>query len=156
MFHLVRYFKSTCTIREAKNIMLQFFLGFLRGVIERGVHCRIVSFYEGFLTVFPSKYYFKCNILNITRLHRKEKGGSGLRPQRQWQWHQQPTAASARAGNGDQSRGSAMADNNQPKSGSNSSRNDADGGTETAAAMAVAATMATVAMAVTTRQPWQR
>ena len=29
------------------------FLGFLRGVIERGVHCRIVSFYEGFLTVFP-------------------------------------------------------------------------------------------------------
>jgi hypothetical protein len=29
------------------------FLGFPRGVIERGVHCRIVSFYEGFLTVFP-------------------------------------------------------------------------------------------------------
>ena len=30
------------------------FVGFLRGVIERGVHCRLFSFYEGFLRHFPS------------------------------------------------------------------------------------------------------
>ena len=58
--------------------------------------------------------------------------GIGLRPQRQWQWRRQPTAASARAGNGGRSRGSARSDNKQPKSGSNSSINGAgdswDGG----------------------------
>ena len=31
------------------------FLGFLIGVITAWVHWRIVSFYEGFLTVFPLK-----------------------------------------------------------------------------------------------------
>ena len=33
----------------------ELFVSFLRGVIERGVHCQIVSFYEGFLTYFPLK-----------------------------------------------------------------------------------------------------
>ncbi len=53
-----------------------------------------------------------------------------MRPRRQWQWRQQPTAASARAGNGGRSRGSTRADNNEPKSGSNGSRNGASDGVD--------------------------
>ena len=60
--------------------------------------------------------------------------------------------ATAGAGNGGQSRGSARADNNQPKSGGNCSRKAA----EMAAAVSVAAIMVTVAMLATTRQPLQR
>jgi hypothetical protein len=41
------------------------FLGFLRGVIDRGVHCRIVSFYEAFVTVFPNCFY----ILKMPHMH---------------------------------------------------------------------------------------
>jgi len=81
--------------------------------------------------------------------------GSGLQLRRLWQWRQQPTVASARAGNGGQSRGSTRADNNQQKSGSNGSRNGSfDGGD--GSNVAVAAAMVTAAMVATTRQPWQR
>ncbi len=40
------------------------FLGFLRGVIEREIHCRIVSFYEGFLIVFPSEFEMVVDEIN--------------------------------------------------------------------------------------------
>ncbi len=82
-------------------------------------------------------------------------GGSGLRPQRQWQWCWQPTAASTRAGNGGRSRGSERADNNQPKAVAIAAESVLVAA-ETAAAVAVAAAMATKAMAATTWQPWQR
>jgi hypothetical protein len=48
--------------------MLQFFLGFLRGVIERGVHCQLFLFYEGFLTVFPYYYHPQNNYI-VLPLH---------------------------------------------------------------------------------------
>jgi hypothetical protein len=95
------------------------------------------------------------------RLRQKEQGAgdSGLRPRRRWQWRPQPTVATAGAGNGGQSRCSARADNNQPKSGSNSSRNGAGGGENGGSRGSGSGngdSMVTVAMVETKRQPWQQ
>ena len=76
-------------------------------------------------------------------------------PRGQWQWRLQPTAASARAGNSGQSRGSARGDNNQPK-GVAIAAETVLVKAEMAAAVAVASAMATATMAVKTRQPWQQ
>jgi hypothetical protein len=50
-------------------------------------------------------------------------GGRGQRLWRQWQWRRQPMEATAGAGNSGRSKGSARADNNQPKSGSKDVQN---------------------------------
>ena len=88
-------------------------------------------------------------------------------PRSQLQWCPQPTAATVKAGNGGQSRGSARADNNQPKSGSNSSRNGAGGGGDGGSRGSGsgngdggnggdnAAAMAAVTAAPTWRRQWQ-
>jgi hypothetical protein len=114
-----------------------------------------------------SKYYFECNILNITWLRRQEQG-TAVHGCGDSGWRQQPTAATAGAGNGGRSRGSARADNNQPKSGSNSSRNGAGGGRDGGSRGSGsnngdggnggdnAAAMAAVTAAPTWRRQWQR
>ena len=102
-----------------------------------------------------STYYFKCNILNITRLRWKEQGAAvcgcddsanGVgRQQRQVQ--AQATVAEAEAAKGQTSinqKAMAIAAKLVLVA------------AETAAAIAVAAEMVTAAMAATTRRPWQR
>ena len=102
-----------------------------------------------------SKYYFKCNILNITWLWRKEQGavvcvhddsGNGVSSQ-QLQARGQATSAEAEAAQG------------QTKINQKAVAIAAEMvlvTAEMAADVAVAAAMVTAAMAATTRQPWQR
>ena len=98
-----------------------------------------------------SKYYFKCNILNITRLRRKEQGaavcgrvdsGNGVDSQRQ-QRRGQATVAEAEAAQG-------QTTINQKAVAIAAEM------VLVAAAVAEAAAMATAAMAATTWQPWGR
>ncbi len=102
-----------------------------------------------------SKLYFKCNILNNTRLRRKEQGAAvcghddscnGVGSQ-QRQARAQATVAKAEAAKGQTTinqKAVAIAAESVLVA------------AETAAAVAVAVAMAPAAMAVTTRQPWQR
>ena len=102
-----------------------------------------------------SKLYFKCNILIITRLRRKEQGAAvcgrddscnGVGSQ-QRQARAQATVAKAEAAKGQTTinqKAVAIAAETVLVA------------AEMAAAVAVAAAMATVAMVATTRQPWQR
>ena len=102
-----------------------------------------------------SKFYFKCNILNITWLRRKEQGAAvcgrddscnGVGSQ-QWQARAQATVAEAEAAKGQTTinqKAVAIAAESVLVA------------AETAAAVAVAAAMTTAAMVATTRQPWQR
>ena len=101
-----------------------------------------------------SKYYFKCNILNIRRLRGKEQGaavcggddiGNGVSSQ-QRQARGQAMVAEAEA-----AKGQATINQKALAIAAESVLVAA----ETAAAMAVGAAMATAAMAATTRQPWQ-
>jgi hypothetical protein len=87
--------------------------------------------------------------LNITGLGWKEQGAAVC--------SRTPTAASARAGNGGRSRGSAKQTTINQKAVAIAAETVLVAAERAAAvAVAAAAAMATAAMVVTTRQPWQR